>query len=169
MSRGHQCQPVQGLFQCKFAGQPFAPITIPKGGGVADLVARMGKSDMDDLIKQRIPGPQVRENQLADMPDFNDRNKLRSRIAEVHNGSALFTGDVSQCARNIRRRLMENDWLEAIVALPLNLAFRGLKGEIKHGGGTNSKLRTVIQNPGWCRALRHFTYDAFHYAVGHIN
>jgi type I restriction enzyme M protein len=43
-----------------------------------------------------------------------------SRIAEVHNGSALFTGDAGQGESNIRRWILENDWLEAIVALPLN-------------------------------------------------
>jgi type I restriction enzyme M protein len=43
-----------------------------------------------------------------------------SRIAEVHNGSALFTGDAGQGESNIRRWILENDWLEAIIALPLN-------------------------------------------------
>ena len=46
---------------------------------------------------------------------------LGSRIAEVHNGSSLFTGDAGQGDSNIRRWIIENDWLEAIVALPLNL------------------------------------------------
>jgi type I restriction enzyme M protein len=48
---------------------------------------------------------------------------LGSRIAEVHNGSSLFTGDASQGESNIRRWIIENDWLEAIVALPLNLFY----------------------------------------------
>jgi type I restriction enzyme M protein len=48
---------------------------------------------------------------------------LGSRIAEVHNGSSLFTGDAGQGESNIRRWMMENDWLEAIVALPLNLFY----------------------------------------------
>ncbi|MCC7374185.1 MAG: N-6 DNA methylase, partial [Verrucomicrobiales bacterium] len=46
-----------------------------------------------------------------------------SRIAEVHNGSSLFTGDAGQGESNIRRWLIENDWVEAIVALPLNLFY----------------------------------------------
>ena len=46
--------------------------------------------------------------------------RLGSRIAEVHNGSSLFTGDAGQGESNIRRWIIENDWLEAIVALPLN-------------------------------------------------
>jgi type I restriction enzyme M protein len=48
---------------------------------------------------------------------------LGSRIAEVHNGSSLFTGDAGQGESNIRRWIIENDWLETIVALPLNLFY----------------------------------------------
>jgi len=48
---------------------------------------------------------------------------LGSRIAEVHNGSSLFTGDAGQGESNIRRWILENDWLEAIVALPLNMFY----------------------------------------------
>ena len=54
---------------------------------------------------------------------MNRRSALGSRIAEVHNGSSLFTGDAGQGESNIRRWLIENDWLEAIVALPLNLFY----------------------------------------------
>lgn len=49
--------------------------------------------------------------------------QLGSRIALVHNGSALFTGDAGQGESNIRRWVLENDWLEAIVALPLNIFY----------------------------------------------
>jgi len=49
--------------------------------------------------------------------------KLGSRIAEVHNGSSLFTGDAGQGESNIRRWVIEKDWLEAIVALPLNMFY----------------------------------------------
>lgn len=48
---------------------------------------------------------------------------LGSRIALVHNGSALFTGDAGQGESNIRRWIIENDWLEAIIALPLNIFY----------------------------------------------
>ena len=49
--------------------------------------------------------------------------KLGSRIAEVHTRSSLFTGDAGQGESNIRRWIIENDWLEAIVALPLNMFY----------------------------------------------
>lgn len=48
---------------------------------------------------------------------------LGSRIAEVHNGSSLFTGDAGSGESNVRRWIIENDWLEAIVALPLNIFY----------------------------------------------
>ena len=54
---------------------------------------------------------------------MNHKSALGSRIAEVHNGSSLFTGDAGQGESNIRRWIIENDWLEAIVALPLNLFY----------------------------------------------
>ncbi len=61
---------------------------------------------------------------LANMASkMNHDSALGSRIAEVHNGSSLFTGDAGQGESNIRRWIMENDWLEAIVALPLNLFY----------------------------------------------
>ncbi len=45
------------------------------------------------------------------------------RIASVHNGSSLFTGDAGGGESNIRRYIVENDWLEAIVQLPNNLFY----------------------------------------------
>ena len=59
-------------------------------------------------------------NKLAKM---KQQTALGSRIAEVHNGSSLFTGDAGQGESNIRRWIIESDWLEAIVALPLNLFY----------------------------------------------
>ncbi len=61
---------------------------------------------------------------LANMAaKMNHDTVLGSRIAEVHNGSSLFTGDAGQGESNIRRWIIENDWLESIVALPLNLFY----------------------------------------------
>jgi type I restriction enzyme M protein len=59
-------------------------------------------------------------NKLAKM---KHHTPLGSRIAEVHNGSSRFTGDAGQGESNIRRWILENDWLEAIIALPLNMFY----------------------------------------------
>ena len=48
---------------------------------------------------------------------------LGSRIAEVHNGSSLFTGDAGSGESNIRRWIIENDYLEAVIALPPNIFY----------------------------------------------
>ena len=61
---------------------------------------------------------------LANMlSKMKEDTPLGSRIAEVHNGSSLFTGDAGQGESNIRRWIIENDWLEAIVALPFNMFY----------------------------------------------
>src|SRR5579875_1637416 len=61
---------------------------------------------------------------LANMVSkMKDGTALGSRIAEAQNGSSLFTGDAGQGESNIRRWIIENDWLEAIVALPLNMFY----------------------------------------------
>ncbi len=82
-----------------------------------------------------------------------------SRIAEVHNGSSLFTGDAGQGESNIRRWIIENDWLEAIVALPLNMFYNtGIATYVwvltnrkpEHRKG---KVQ-LIDATGWYRPLR---------------
>ncbi|MGD8846185.1 MAG: class I SAM-dependent DNA methyltransferase [Desulfobacteraceae bacterium] len=62
-------------------------------------------------------------NKLAKMVAPSAKSPLGSRIAEVHNGSSLFTGDAGSGESNIRRWIIENDWLEAIIALPLNMFY----------------------------------------------
>ena len=62
-------------------------------------------------------------NMLSKMKTPSEKTPIGSRVAEVHNGSSLFTGDAGQGESNIRRWIIENDWLEAIVALPLNMFY----------------------------------------------
>ncbi|WP_299069473.1 class I SAM-dependent DNA methyltransferase [Accumulibacter sp.] len=62
-------------------------------------------------------------NKLSKMKRNAPADDVGSRIALVHNGSALFTGDAGQGESNIRRWVLENDWLEAIIALPLNIFY----------------------------------------------
>lgn len=56
----------------KYAGQPFAPIQIPKGASFADMVALKGKSDIGDQINKRIIRPLEDANRLRIKADFND-------------------------------------------------------------------------------------------------
>ncbi len=100
-----------------------------------DLERMGGKSDMRDprfviehagdseysLVTRSSDGQMLfLANKLSKM---KQDTPLGSRIAEVHNGSSLFTGDAGQGESNIRRWIIENDWLEAIVTLPLNMFY----------------------------------------------
>ena len=62
----------------KYAGMPFAPITVPPGASFKDMVALKGTSDIGDQINKKIIAPLANENKLSDMPDFNDATKLGS-------------------------------------------------------------------------------------------
>ncbi|MBV1787508.1 type I restriction-modification system subunit M [Marinobacterium sp. D7] len=62
----------------KYAGVPFAPITIPEGASFKDMVALKGKPDIGDQINKKIIGPLANANKLANMPDFNSAEKLGS-------------------------------------------------------------------------------------------
>lgn len=52
-----------------------------------------------------------------------DQSPQGSRIASVHNGSSLFTGDAGSGESYIRQYIIENDWLEAIIQMPNNLFY----------------------------------------------
>ncbi len=123
----HDAFPAQG-FDFMLANPPYGK------SWKKDLEAMGGKDGMRDprfkvmhqgeelsLVTRSSDGQMLF---LANMASkMNEKSALGSRIAEVHNGSSLFTGDAGQGESNIRRWLIENDWLEAIVALPLNLFY----------------------------------------------
>jgi type I restriction enzyme M protein len=73
--------------------------------------------------------PRSSDGQLLFLMDMVSKMKplsdspLGSRIASVHNGSSLFTGDAGSGESNIRRYIIENDWLEAIIQLPNNMFY----------------------------------------------
>src|SRR5512137_515277 len=62
----------------KYAGVPYAPITIPKGASFKDMAALKGAPDIGDRINKQIVAPLANANKLSDMPDFNDPSKLGS-------------------------------------------------------------------------------------------
>ena len=73
--------------------------------------------------------PRSSDGQLLFLMEMVDKMKVvsggsrGSRIASVHNGSALFTGDAGGGESNIRRYIIERDYLEAIIQLPNNLFY----------------------------------------------
>ena len=100
-----------------------------------DLERMGGKNDMRDprFVIEHAGNPEYSlvtrssDGQMlflaSKLSKMKQHTPLGSRIAEVHNGSSLFTGDAGQGESNIRRWIIENDWLEAIVALPLNMFY----------------------------------------------
>jgi hypothetical protein len=60
----------------RYAGQPFATITIPKGASFADMVKLKGKADIGDQINKKILGPLAQANQLSDMPGYDARRPV---------------------------------------------------------------------------------------------
>lgn len=71
--------------------------------------------------------PRVSDGQMLflanNIAKMKHSTELGSRIAEVHNGSSLFTGDAGQGESNLRRYIIESDYLEAIIALPENMFY----------------------------------------------
>jgi type I restriction enzyme M protein len=87
----------------KYAGQPYAPITIPPGAGFKDMVALKGTPDIGDQINKRIVQPLAAANQLSEMPDFNDANKLGSgkeMVDRLTNLIAIFENPALDFSKN---------------------------------------------------------------------
>jgi len=93
------------------------------------------KKDEQEVIKEAESGfqgrfgaglPRISDGQLLFLQTMLAKMKPSnggSRIAIVMNGSALFTGDAGSGESEIRRWIIESDWLEAIIALPNNLFY----------------------------------------------
>ncbi len=87
----------------KYAGQPYAPITIPSGASFGDMVALKGKSDIGDQINKTIIAPLANANKLSDFPDFNDAAKLGSgkeMVDRLTNLVAIFENPALDFSKN---------------------------------------------------------------------
>ena len=94
-----------------------------------------GKKDiMDSRFNAYLEGgeqlamiPRVSDGQLLfllnNVAKMKTDSPLGSRIAEVHNGSSLFTGDAGSGESNARRYVIENDLVEAVIALPTKMFY----------------------------------------------
>jgi type I restriction enzyme M protein len=87
----------------RYAGEPYAPISIPVGASFADMVALKGKTDIGDQINKKILAPLAQANKLSDMPDFNDPNKLGSgkeMVERLTNLIAIFENPALDFSKN---------------------------------------------------------------------
>jgi type I restriction enzyme M protein len=87
----------------RYAGQPYAPITIPAGASFKDMVALKGTSDIGDQINKKIIAPLASANRLSDFPDFNDAGKLGSgkeMVDRLTNLVAIFENPALDFSKN---------------------------------------------------------------------
>lgn len=87
----------------KYAGQKYAPITIPKGASFSDMVALKGNKYIGDEINKKIIGPLAKENKLSDMPDFDDSSKLgtdKEKVERLTNLIAIFENPALDFSKN---------------------------------------------------------------------
>lgn len=90
---------------------------------------RLPLTNFDGTEEQIDCCPRTSDGQLLFVLEMIDRMKpldvqpQGTRIASIHNGSSLFTGDAGQAESNIRRFLVENDLVEAIIQLPNNIFY----------------------------------------------
>ena len=102
---------------------------ITDGKDIIDPRFEVQLSDYWGNIEDSNATPRSSDGQLLFLMEMVDKmkpltqNPQGSRIASVHNGSSLFTGDAGGGESNIRRYIIENDFLEAIVQMPKNLFY----------------------------------------------
>ena len=102
---------------------------IKDGSDVIDTRFRVSLNDYWGNREPQDAAPRSSDGQLLFLMEMVSKMKplekgsQGSRIASVHNGSSLFTGDAGSGESNIRRHIIENDLLEAIIQLPNNLFY----------------------------------------------
>ena len=87
----------------KYAGVPFAPITIPEGSSFKDMVALKGKATIGDDINKKIIAPIAEANKLSEMPDFNNAEKLGSgpdMVKKLSNLIGIFENPALDFSKN---------------------------------------------------------------------
>ena len=87
----------------KYAGVPYAPITVPEGSSFKDMVALKGNPNIGDEINKKIIAPIAEANKLSEMPDFNNAEKLGSgpdMVKKLSNLIAIFENPALDFSKN---------------------------------------------------------------------
>lgn len=88
-----------------------------------ELADYWGNRETVDATPRTSDGQLLFLMEMVSKMKSSDTSPLGSRIASVHNGSSLFTGDAGSGESNIRRYIIENDMLDTIIQLPNNLFY----------------------------------------------
>ena len=113
-------------FDFMLSNPPYGKTWKIDEDAIVDDRGKKGSQNIKDTRFQ-IGLPSISDGQLLFLMNMVSKMKhnteLGSRIATVHNGSALFTGDAGGGESEIRKNIIENDWLECIIALPKNIFY----------------------------------------------
>lgn len=108
-------------FDFMLSNPPYGKTWKLDEGDIVEERGKKGKEKIKDLRFQ-VGLPSISDGQLLFLMNMVSKMKhnteLGSRIATIHNASALFNGDAGSGESEIRKHLIENDWLECIIALP---------------------------------------------------
>jgi len=113
-------------FDFMLSNPPYGKTWKIDEDAIVDERGKKGKERIKDN-RFEVGLPTISDGQLLFLSNMVSKMKhnteLGSRIATVHNGSALFTGDAGGGESEIRKHIIENDWLECIIALPKNIFY----------------------------------------------
>jgi type I restriction enzyme M protein len=113
-------------FDFMLSNPPYGKTWKLDENAIVDDRGKKGKENIKDT-RFEVGLPTISDGQLLFLMNMVSKMKhntdLGSRIATVHNGSALFTGDAGGGESEIRKHIIENDWLECIIALPKNIFY----------------------------------------------
>ena len=106
-------------------GKTWAPdkkaLSVGPKGAITDRRFMLKGGYKDEAVTSRVNDGQLMF--VLHMLSKMKETERGSRIASVHNGSALFTGDAGQGESEIRKYIIEKDYLEAIIALPNDMFY----------------------------------------------
>lgn len=116
-------------FDFMLANPPYGKswkVDAEKMGGKKEILDTRFNAYLEDGTEMKMI-PRTSDGQLLfllnNVAKMKKDSPLGSRIAEVHNGSSIFTGDAGSGESNARRYMIENDLVEAIIALPENMFY----------------------------------------------
>ena len=116
-------------FDFMLANPPYGKswkVDAEKMGGKKEILDTRFNTYLEDGTEMKMI-PRTSDGQLLfllnNVAKMKKDSTLGSRIAEVHNGSSIFTGDAGSGESNARRYMIENDLVEAIIALPENMFY----------------------------------------------
>ena len=116
-------------FDFMLANPPYGKswkVDAEKMGGKKEILDTRFNTYLEDGTEMKMI-PRTSDGQLLfllnNVAKMKKDSPLGSRIAEVHNGSSIFTGDAGSGESNARRYMIENDLVEAIIALPENMFY----------------------------------------------